>query len=209
MFVYCQGDIGNFSTKWKQKGDWEWLLRALHCGWGVLYIPKTLFIYTQTEANLSSSAFKNDVDLRESAEIFRRFIAEVRILDIFQFYFMHDYFALRRLIRAITRRDVAKFSKTLQTLMLLIQSMLWMSIAKIFVRFRLLIPTFFQEILRCPLYVWKARSLAFLAVNEKRLEVLFDFVRASRFSPIQIKSEILALDSVIECSLTILASLAI
>lgn len=62
-------DIGGFSEKLPQLGDWEWLLRCLERGRDVLYIPRTLIVYRLHAASISSQSFRTHRDIEEWFEI--------------------------------------------------------------------------------------------------------------------------------------------
>jgi hypothetical protein len=99
-------DIGEFEPRWKQKGDWEWLLRCLYKGWGVMYIPRTLFYYTQFDGTLSFKNIQNDTDLRESLQIFQKYLHITPIIDIFRIHLDYIYFMCRRFVRALLKLNI-------------------------------------------------------------------------------------------------------
>jgi hypothetical protein len=65
--------IGAFDTEMPQLGDLEWLLRCLAAGWSVEYIPRTLILYRQHAASVSSRSFQIDQDVREKLLLMRRY----------------------------------------------------------------------------------------------------------------------------------------
>lgn len=66
-------DVGGFAIDMPQQGDWEWLLRLLSKGWAVEYIPRTLILYRQHSASVSSVSYRTHRDIRESLRIFHQY----------------------------------------------------------------------------------------------------------------------------------------
>lgn len=66
-------DIGNFDPVLPQMGDWDWMLRCLAHGWAIEYIPRTLILYRQHSASVSSESYKTHRDITESLKIARQY----------------------------------------------------------------------------------------------------------------------------------------
>ena len=115
-------DIGDFEPDWKQKGDWDWLLRCLYKGWSVMYIPRTLFYYSQVNKNLSTGNLQKDIDIRESIRIFHKYLNIVSLADIAAFHSQNLTFALRRFGRSVITLNLQRLGCTLRTFFLILES---------------------------------------------------------------------------------------
>jgi GT2 family glycosyltransferase len=94
-------DVGVFDPAYPQCADQDWLLRGLDRGWDVEYIPRTLLIYRQHQASLSSKSFLVHQDLREQLMLVERFGALLSRGESLRFHLRLVKFLLRRAGRAV------------------------------------------------------------------------------------------------------------
>jgi glycosyltransferase involved in cell wall biosynthesis len=108
-------DVGEFEPKLPQTGDWEWLLRCLASGWTVAYIPRTLILYRNHAASLSSASFRTDLDIRESLEVIRRHWSALSTREVLAFHLRKLMFCVRRAGRALTNLNFARIQQVYMT----------------------------------------------------------------------------------------------
>jgi glycosyltransferase involved in cell wall biosynthesis len=65
--------VGEFKTDLLQVGDFEWLLRCLELGYSIEFIPRTTILYRQHPSSLSSNAFRDGLDLKETLRLYRKY----------------------------------------------------------------------------------------------------------------------------------------
>jgi glycosyltransferase involved in cell wall biosynthesis len=97
-------DIGPFNPA-LDVADWEWLLRCLARGWQVEYVPRTLIQYRQHAASISSASFWRDRDIQESLALCQRYAPLLSLGQRCEFHFRRAKYAVRRLGRAVLRRQ--------------------------------------------------------------------------------------------------------
>jgi len=97
-------DVGVFDPAYPQCADQDWLMRGLARGWSVDYIPRTLLIYRQHHASLSSKSFRVHQDLVEQLMLVSRFGGVLSKAESSRFHLQLMEFALRRAARAVLRR---------------------------------------------------------------------------------------------------------
>lgn len=115
--------IGGFDVNLPQLGDWEWLLRCLYQGWSVAYIPRTLILYRQHQASVSSKSFQIDRDVRESLMIIRKYSTLLSQRQLFLLHVRRIYYVLRRILRALMQhRSVHRVIMASQTIILIVRN---------------------------------------------------------------------------------------
>jgi glycosyltransferase involved in cell wall biosynthesis len=94
-------DVGEFDPALTHLGDWEWLLRCLHKGWEVEYVPRTLILYRQHQRSVSSMSFLHDRDVVESLEIVRHYVQVLSKKDLISLHLRRVTYMVRRFVRAV------------------------------------------------------------------------------------------------------------
>jgi GT2 family glycosyltransferase len=97
-------DVGVFDPAFPQCADQDWLIRGLDRGWDVEYIPRTLLIYRQHHASLSSKSFLVHQDLVEQLMLVDRFGGVLSKGESLRFHAQLMNFLIRRVGRALIRR---------------------------------------------------------------------------------------------------------
>ncbi len=115
-------DCGGFSPNLPQLGDWEWLLRCLHSGWSVEYIPRTLILYRQSTVSVSSKSFQMHRDITEFLEIIPQYINLLEPAELRHLYAQRVYFLLRRVFRSLITLNITRFMLALQVSFMLLLS---------------------------------------------------------------------------------------
>jgi glycosyltransferase involved in cell wall biosynthesis len=100
-------DIGPFNPD-LDVADWEWLLRCLGRGWQVEYVPRVLIQYRQHAASVSSASFLRDRDIQESLALCQRYAPLLSFGQRCEFHLRRAKYAIRRLGRAVLRRDPSR-----------------------------------------------------------------------------------------------------
>jgi GT2 family glycosyltransferase len=85
--------------------DWEWLLRCLRAGRDVFYIPRSLILYRQHEASVSSSSFRVHRDVQESFQIIHENARYLSSPDVASLYGRRFVALARRAGISLARRD--------------------------------------------------------------------------------------------------------
>jgi len=111
-------DVGGFDPRMPQIGDWEWLLRCLARGWWIEYVPRTLIKYRQHTASVSATSSRFDRDVRESLQILRRYASLLSSTALLELHGRRMSNCIRRIMRAVLRRDVRRLVLASQTLWL-------------------------------------------------------------------------------------------
>jgi GT2 family glycosyltransferase len=116
-------DVGGFHLQLPQLGDWEWLLRCLGRGWSVEYIPRTLMLYRQSLASVSSISFQIDRDIRERLLILRRYRELLGRRRLIHLHVRLLYAVTRRMGRALLNRSGRRLLLAGQTALLALGSL--------------------------------------------------------------------------------------
>jgi glycosyltransferase involved in cell wall biosynthesis len=116
-------DVGGFHPQLPQLGDWEWLLRCLSRGWSVEYIPRTLMLYRQSLASVSSISFQIDRDIRERLLILRRYRELLGRRRLIHLHARLLYAVTRRMGRALLNRSGRRLLLAGQTALLALGSL--------------------------------------------------------------------------------------
>jgi GT2 family glycosyltransferase len=116
-------DIGGFDLKFAQMGDWEWLLRCLHRGWSIEYIPRTLILYRAHHGSVSSKSFKVDRDIRESLGIIRQYSSLLTSRELLFLHLRRGAFATRRMGRSLAQFQMHRCWISLLTLLLVVRNL--------------------------------------------------------------------------------------
>lgn len=98
-------EIGEFAEDLPQMADWEWLLRCLRAGRDVFYIPRSLILYRQHEASVSSFSFRVHRDVQESFQIIHQNARYLSSSDIASLYGRRYVALARRAGISLARRD--------------------------------------------------------------------------------------------------------
>lgn len=102
-------EIGAFVSDMPQQGDWEWLLRCLSKGWAIEYIPRTLILYRQHSASVSSISYRTHRDIQESLRILRQYQKFLSFSDYFSLHLTKAGYLLRRIARSILKLNIERF----------------------------------------------------------------------------------------------------
>jgi glycosyltransferase involved in cell wall biosynthesis len=113
--------IGGFHEEMPQRGDWEWLLRALSKGYAIEYAPRTLTLYRLHGASVSSVSFRTFRDVRETLDVLRLYREALPRRLQARLYWQNEMLSLRRGARAITRADAPTTMNSLKAAGLVIR----------------------------------------------------------------------------------------
>lgn len=105
--------IGDFREALPQMADWEWLLRCLCAGLDVLYIPRTLILYRQHGASVSSASFRVHRDVRESFHIIHQYARYLSPSDLAYLYRRRFIALAKRTGVSVARRDFRRAGSAL------------------------------------------------------------------------------------------------
>lgn len=111
--------LGGFNPQLPQLGDWEWLLRCLRGGWGVEYIPRTLILYRQHQASVSSKSFQTHQDIKEFLEIIPTYTNLLNLSEMLQIYSLRMKWLFRRFIKSFITFNTQRLGSSLQVFLLL------------------------------------------------------------------------------------------
>ena len=96
-------DVGPYDPAYPQCADQDWLMRGLERGWSIDYIPRTLLVYRQHHASLSSRSFLVHQDLVEQLMLADRYGRLLSRRESRRFHARLVEFAARRAVRALLR----------------------------------------------------------------------------------------------------------
>jgi GT2 family glycosyltransferase len=111
--------VGEFDATVAQCADWDWTMRALARGWSFEYLPRVYTLYRQHADNLSTSALRLDLDIRDALAMLERYGQPLRGYERAGFYVKRAGYALRRMARGALRADMRRVRVSLQTLALI------------------------------------------------------------------------------------------
>jgi GT2 family glycosyltransferase len=94
-------DVGAYDPRYPQCADQDWLMRGLERGWSIDYIPRTLLVYRQHHASLSSRSFLVHQDLVEQLMLADRYGRLLSRRESARFHARLVEFAARRAVRAL------------------------------------------------------------------------------------------------------------
>lgn len=109
------GDIGPFDATVPHCGDWDWLMRGLARGWSFEYLPRVYLRYRQHAKTVSSASFREDVEITDAMTMADRFGRTLSSSDVIRFHAKRGYFVMRRLGRAVLRRDLHRIAVSFRT----------------------------------------------------------------------------------------------
>lgn len=116
-------NFGVFNPKLPQLGDWDWLLRCLHSGWSVEYIPRALILYRQNPTSVSSKSFQTHQDIREFLEIIPSYINLLESTELFHLYLQRTKSIFRRLVKSLITLNTERLWLAFQVLFMLLNSL--------------------------------------------------------------------------------------
>ena len=111
--------IGDFDSSVPQCADWDWTMRALDQGWSIEYIPRVHTIYRQHAATMSTSALRNDIDIRDAITVLDRFGHTLGKRELIGYHAQRGKYALRRLARGVLKGDARRIGVSLRTMAML------------------------------------------------------------------------------------------
>jgi glycosyltransferase involved in cell wall biosynthesis len=115
-------DCGYFEQKFPYQADWEWLLRCLAKKWAVEYIPRTLILYRQNIASVSSKAFQNHQDITEFIEIIPGYIHFLKSSDVLQLHLQRTKFTIKRMVKSLMTLNISRLLQSFYVLLMLLVS---------------------------------------------------------------------------------------
>ncbi|MBV9546239.1 MAG: glycosyltransferase, partial [Chloroflexi bacterium] len=116
-------DVGPFDESMPYMADWDWLLRCLEHGWSISYVPRSFVLYRLHERSVAAVSLLADLDISESLRIAGRYAGLLSVRDVAQFHGRRASFALRRMLRALQRRQPSRLRGELTTLASIGQNM--------------------------------------------------------------------------------------
>jgi len=105
-------DVGDFQPD-LAVGDWEWLLRCLARGWSVEYVPRSLIVYRNHDASISSGSFRTHRDIREGLGVLRTFVGYLSLSEITRVHAKRGYHLVRRVATSIARSQFERLATAL------------------------------------------------------------------------------------------------
>ncbi len=115
-------NIGGFMPEMPQKGDWEWLLRCLNQGYSIEYIPRTLILYRQHYASVSSISFNTHRDITESIEIvdqYKEILTKEEILNLYQQWIIA---LIKRIGRSLLQRNIKRLWLAIKIIVIIMKN---------------------------------------------------------------------------------------
>ncbi len=116
-------DVGAFDAKLPYYGDWDWLLRCLHKGWAVEYIPRSLIVERLRPNSMSSYCLAWSRDILECLVVLSRHPASLSPRDLVTFHLRRMRHCARRMGRSILTLQPARCLASAGALRLLSQSL--------------------------------------------------------------------------------------
>ncbi|MBH8561041.1 glycosyltransferase [Nostoc sp. CENA67] len=116
-------NCGGFNQKFSYQADWEWLLRYLHSGWSVEYIPRTLILYRLSTGSVSSKSFQKHLDITEFLEIIPEYINLLESRELRHLYVQRIYALGRRAFKSLITLNTTRFIQAFQVVFILLLSL--------------------------------------------------------------------------------------
>ncbi|MCM8799933.1 MAG: glycosyltransferase [Candidatus Omnitrophica bacterium] len=117
-------DIGYFDKDFKQKNDWDWLLRCLYKGWSIKYIPRTLFLYRHHRKSVSSKNFIQNIDIKETLRIINKYINIISKKSILYLHYQSLEAVIRRLLKSIVKFNLIRLFFCIEVLFIIFLNLL-------------------------------------------------------------------------------------
>ena len=96
-------EIGGLPLGLRLKGDWDFLLRLLSCGWDVEYVPRALMTYRTNPLGSSSITFRRHRDVHKSLAVTRRHLHALSARDVAAIHIYHLKTLFRRFAGGLLR----------------------------------------------------------------------------------------------------------
>lgn len=97
--------IGSFQEDLPYMSDYEFLLRMLHSGWDIVYIPLPLIVYRVHVGSVASVSLIKDFDFFESLQVMQKYRAYLTSPLLLYRWRRQQVASIRRCGRAISRLD--------------------------------------------------------------------------------------------------------
>lgn len=107
-------EVGGLPPGMRQKGDWDFLLRLLHAGWDIEYIPRTLMLYRLHDNSASGFAFRIHLDIEESLQVVQKYSKLLSWVDIIRYHGSSGLTLARRIAGSAKRGDWLRARKALR-----------------------------------------------------------------------------------------------
>lgn len=109
-------EVGGLPPGMRQKGDWDFLLRVLHAGWDIEYLPRTLMRYRIHGAGASGFAFQFHFDVEETLQVIQKYSRVLTWGDIICVHRSNAQYLVRRTARSLLHRDFVRARKAVRML---------------------------------------------------------------------------------------------
>lgn len=106
-------DVGEFLPDMPQLGDWEWLLRCLARGWSVEYVPRTLILYRNHGASVSSNSFRMHRDVLEALRVLRAHIGYLSAAELVRVHAKRANHLLHRVAGSVSRLQIERLARAI------------------------------------------------------------------------------------------------
>ncbi|BAZ47935.1 family 2 glycosyl transferase [Nostoc sp. NIES-4103] len=116
-------NCGGFNQKFSYQADWEWLLRYLHNGWSVEYIPRTLILYRLSTVSVSSKSFQKHLDITEFLEIIPQHFKLLKSTELRHLYMQRVNALIRRAVKSLITLNLTRFMQAFQVMFALLLSL--------------------------------------------------------------------------------------
>lgn len=116
-------NCGGFNQKFSYQADWEWLLRYLHNGWSVEYIPRTLILYRLSTVSVSSKSFQKHLDITEFLEIIPQYFKLLKSTELRHLYMQRINALIRRAVKSLITLNLTRFMQAFQVMFALLLSL--------------------------------------------------------------------------------------
>jgi SAM-dependent methyltransferase/GT2 family glycosyltransferase len=117
-------EIGGLPPGFRLKGDWDFLMRLLGCGWDVEYLPRALMTYRMNPTGSSSISFRRHRDMHETLAMFQRHQMVMSATDITGYHLAQLITLFRRFAGGVLRGQIERAVAVIPTTVFVVGSLL-------------------------------------------------------------------------------------
>lgn len=116
-------EMGGLSPELPMKGDWDFLLALLACGWDVLYVPRALVTYRMNPTGVSSISFRRHRDIIETLLVMQQYQKVLGLASLVGYHGYHLKTLARRFVGGVVRGHLQRALATFPAALFAVRSL--------------------------------------------------------------------------------------